>query len=89
MFYRLRLQCSSLSAVQSVKSISSLCGGPLIYIMCRPSFVAHRTDLTSGLLTANFQSHLEYKIPLSPELLNSMDIEAWVGNFSSSIFQAL
>ena len=37
----------------------------------------------------NFQAQLEAKIPLNPELLNSMDIEACVGSFSCAILEAL
>ena len=58
----------------------------LIDTRCRSSFHnppdgpdVRRTDW------ANFQEHLEAKIPLNPELLNSMDIDACVGNFSNVI----
>ncbi len=58
----------------------------LIDTRCRPSFHCppdrpdvRRTDW------ANFQAHLEAKIPLNPELLNSMDIDTCVGNFSGCL----
>ena len=38
---------------------------------------------------ANFQAQLESKIPLNLELLNSMEIEAFFGNFSGAILEAL
>ena len=37
---------------------------------------------------ANFQAHLEAKVPLNPEFLNSMDIDACVGKFSGAILEA-
>ena len=38
---------------------------------------------------AKFQAHPEAKIPLNPELLNSMDIDTCVGNFSGAVLVAL
>ena len=60
----------------------------LIDTRCCPSFHSppDRPDVRHTDW-ANFQAHLEAKIPLKPELLN-MDIDT-VRNFSGAIFEAL
>ena len=62
----------------------------LIDTRCRLSFHCP-TDRPDVRCTdwAKFEAHLKAKIPHKPELLNSMDIDTCVGNFSGAILEAL
>ena len=69
--------CSALSSDHLPVLIDTTCGSSFHNPPDGPD--VRRTDW------ANFQEHLEAKIPLNLELLNSMDIDAYVGNFSNVI----
>ena len=73
--------CSSLSSDHLPVFVDTRCRSPFHCPPDRPD--VRRTDW------AKFQAQLEAKIPLNLELLNSMDIEACVGNFSGAIVEAL
>jgi len=73
--------CSALSSDHLTVLIETACRSSFQHPPDRPDF--RRTDW------ANFQGHLEDRIPFDPELHNRMAIGKFVENFSAAVLMAL
>jgi len=76
-----RTSCSALSTDNLPVLIDTACRSSFQHTLIRPEL--WRTDW------ANFQTHLEDKIPFNPELYNKIAIDTCVEKFSGSVLKAL
>jgi hypothetical protein len=74
-----------------LSSCSALSSGPVLIDTASRSSFRQPPDRPNFRRTdwANFQTHLEDKIPFDPELHNGMGIDTCVANFSGAVLKAL